>query len=167
MVTVNIAVDRLRRVLRRELIECGVMVGGLDDHLMPLRRRILVRKNPDAPRVAVTPDLRRRVRFVPGTKGAAVGAFAKNVRAFLPLRRDEQRVAGNRISSDHERSIRSASATRCPMPSSANAMSATDSHSATVAPPNRSAAQPLLQRMNETIGNTINARTNSPRPIDW
>ena len=112
IVTVDIAADDRCSVIWGELIERCPMVGCLHDHLVLLGGRIFVRENADAPRGAVAPDLRRRVGLVAGAEWAAVGPFAKNVRALLPMRRDEHRVAGDRIPFDHERSIRHASTKR-------------------------------------------------------
>ena len=97
IVTANIAVDDCGCVIRRKLIECRVMIGCFDDHFMSLRGRIFVRKDADAPRIAVAPDFRRRVGFMPGTERAAIGALAKNIRSLFAFRHDQHRIVADHL----------------------------------------------------------------------
>src|SRR6266540_2770174 len=98
------------------------MIGRLDDDLVPVGDEILVRDDADRPRVAVAPDLRRRLGLVAGAEGADdLLVAAEGVRAEEALGGEEDRRAGDRIPADHgTRSSRRASARRWATPRSAN-----------------------------------------------
>src|SRR5438132_1403441 len=153
-----------RGVLRAQAVEGVVVPRALDDHLVMFPCRELVGKDPHPPWVAVARDLRRRLRLRAGTEGA--GRLVVDERALVALRRQDDRIAGDGRLADHERSSLRASAPRWAMPRRPKATSSAAIHSAMVNGPSVRPSQPLLKRMCETMGKTISARTNSPRPTD-
>src|SRR5262249_5910488 len=88
-------------MVRRELIEGRVMVRSLHDDLVPPGRRIFVRKHAHAPWSAVAPDLRRRVGLMAGAERAAIDSVSPGVGPLLAIRRENARLAGDRILLDH------------------------------------------------------------------
>src|SRR5207302_5742063 len=132
-----------------EIFEAGIVIGRLDDDLVPVGGRVLVREHADRPWIAVAPDLRRRLVLVAGAEGADdLLVAAEGVRAEEALGREEHWRTGDRIPADHgARSSRRASARRWATPRSANADISSARPSAIVKEAKRSAAQPFVKTM--------------------
>src|SRR5436305_8509417 len=110
-----------------------------------LRRRIAIRKNANAPRLAIPRDLRRRLILGTGTK--RTGRAFEDVRTLLAVGRDDHRIAGDRRPLRHERSSFAATRNRWTTPKTAATSSSAASHSATVSPAKCIAFQPFVKRM--------------------
>src|SRR5947209_15184134 len=140
------------------------MRSALDDHLGMLTRRIAIRKNADAPRLAIPRDLRRRL--ILGARTERTRRAFEDIRTLLAFGRKDHRVVCDRRPLRHERSSRAATRKRCTTPNTAATSSSAASHSAIINPAKCIALQPFVKRMYEMIGSTMMARTNSPRPTD-
>src|SRR5207244_3675900 len=108
---------RARGVVGGELVERGVVLCGLDDHLVMFGGGELVGEDADAPRVAVARNFRRRLRLRAGAEWA--GRAFVDVGPLAALRREDDGISGDRRLADHERSSLRASANRCAMPKAA------------------------------------------------